>query len=180
MAARTYVVDSGGTSHIVKKLFVVDSSNTTRQVKRCFVIDSGNTARLVYVAAQVIPATISNGATSPASATSNISFTTAGQEIATGNSSPVGTVLGNWLPGGNTSGYQIMATLSSGTAPQQGGATNTLNVWLPVTANLSWGLERTTAGSFACSLLFQISDNHGASVLAAGTVNLSVMVSPSG
>lgn len=48
MAARTYVVDSGGTSRLVKRLFVVDSGGTSRLIKRAFAIDSGGTARLIY------------------------------------------------------------------------------------------------------------------------------------
>jgi hypothetical protein len=174
--ARFFVVDSGSTTRLAKKLFIVDSGNTTRQIKRMFVVDSGNVARLVFAAATVIPTSVSSSSTLPAAATSTIEFNTSGQEVAIDNANPTGIVIGNWLPGGGTSGYQIKATLSSGTAPQASGNTNTLGTWLPVTSALTWGLEQVTAGTIACSLLFQISTN-SSNVLASGTISLSASAS---
>lgn len=53
MAARTLVVDSGGTTRLVKssRFFVIDSGAVARKIKRLFVIDGGGVARLVYNAA---------------------------------------------------------------------------------------------------------------------------------
>lgn len=48
MATRLFVVDSGGTSRLVRRLPVVDSGGTTRLIKRLFAVDSGGTARLVF------------------------------------------------------------------------------------------------------------------------------------
>jgi hypothetical protein len=51
MSARSFIVDSGNTARLAKRLFIIDSGNVARQAKRIFVIDSGNVARLVYVSA---------------------------------------------------------------------------------------------------------------------------------
>jgi hypothetical protein len=177
--ARTFVSDSGGVSRLVTRMFVVDSGAISRQVKRQFIVDSGGVSRLVFVAAQVIATSVNGSTTSPATAEAIIAFTTAGQEIQTSNEYPGGSVVGNWLPGGNTGLYQIKATLSSGTAPNYPGATNTLNVWLPVTSDLDWGLQLTANGSESCSLLFQVSTN-SSEVIASGTVHLSVSRVPGG
>ena len=50
MATRTFVVDSGGVSRLIKasRLFVVDTGNVTRNIKRMFAVDSGNVSRLIY------------------------------------------------------------------------------------------------------------------------------------
>jgi hypothetical protein len=174
---KTWVVDSGGISRTVKTLWVVDSSSISRRIKKAFVIDSGGIARLAYVAAAVIPTTVNGSSTLPASAEALITFTTAGTEVATSNAFPGGAIVGNWLPGGSTSGYQIMATLNSGTAPNFPGATNTLGTWLTATSNLSWGLQRTTNGTETCSLLIQVRAI-GSGVLASGNITLMVNASP--
>jgi hypothetical protein len=172
----TYVVDSGNVSRVAKRIFIVDSSNTTRQVKRLFVIDDTNTARLVYVAAQVIPQSLTATSEYPAAATCTVYFTTAGTEEIQTNQIPSGEVVGNWLPGGSTSDYQIMCTLQSGTAPNAPGATNTLNTWLPVTTDYSWGLQATLHGSsLSNSLLFEISTD-SSTVIASGVITMESTV----
>lgn len=47
----TFVVDSGGTSRLLKTCWIVDATNTSQRVKKIWVIDSGNVPRLVYTAA---------------------------------------------------------------------------------------------------------------------------------
>ena len=54
MSAKTYIVDSGGTTRFVKRLFVVDAGNVSRAVKRMFVVDAGNVSRLVYTGADYL------------------------------------------------------------------------------------------------------------------------------
>jgi hypothetical protein len=162
---QTYVVDSTNTTRLVRRLFIVDSTNTTRLVKRVFIVDSTNTARLVYVAAQVIPVGLSAVASYPATATCTITFNTSGTETVQSNQIPVPETLGNWAypP---TSGYQIKATLQSGTTPA-----GTLNTWLPATVARTWSLQKIGPGIVTCSLLIQISTN-SSSVIASGVVTM--------
>jgi hypothetical protein len=181
--ARTFVVDSTNTARLVRRLFVVDSTNTARLIQRAFAIDSTNTARLVYAAVKVFPAALSSFGTTtvgnPISELCSITFSAAGQEIAFASTSGGGT-LGNWCPTNGGSGFQIMCTLSSGTAPNQGGATNTLNTWITASSDLSWGLSLgPSSGNItnACTLLFQVRAVGGTVILSSGTITMSNSIS---
>ncbi len=48
MAAKTYVVDPGGTTRRIKTLPAIDSSGTERKIKRGWVIDTAGTPRLFF------------------------------------------------------------------------------------------------------------------------------------
>ena len=54
MPARTFVVDSGGTSRFIKRWFAIDSGGVARLAKRVFVFDSGGVARLVFTGADFL------------------------------------------------------------------------------------------------------------------------------
>ena len=54
MSAKTYVVDSGGTTRFLKRVYIVDSGNVTRKVKRIWAVDNTNTARLVFTGADYL------------------------------------------------------------------------------------------------------------------------------
>jgi hypothetical protein len=54
MAARTFIIDSGGNTRFVKRWFAIDSGGVTRLAKRVFVFDSGGTARLVFTGADFL------------------------------------------------------------------------------------------------------------------------------
>jgi hypothetical protein len=67
MTARTVVVDSGGTSHLVKRWLAVDSGGVTRLAKRVFLVDAGGTSRLIFanqITALASPSSVSRSGAS--------------------------------------------------------------------------------------------------------------------
>ena len=76
MAARTFAVDGGGASRLVKRWALVDGGGTTRFAKRVFLIDAGGAARLVFNPIIVVTITpnqaASNPVFGPANATTNV------------------------------------------------------------------------------------------------------------
>jgi hypothetical protein len=92
MATRFFVVDSGGTSRLIKRWGVVDSGGTTRMLKRAFVVDSGGTSRLIFASSVSYTLTSATG-------TDGFAYNFSGYDRAsgTGSLSPGGTsnLLGN-------------------------------------------------------------------------------------
>jgi hypothetical protein len=99
MSTRFFVVDSGGTSRLIKRWAVVDSGGTTRMLKRAFVVDSGGTSRLIFVSSAAF--TLTGG-----SANDGFVYQWVGYDLGggpTGSLSPGGT--------GNLSGVTFQSLL---------------------------------------------------------------------
>jgi hypothetical protein len=174
MAARLFVVDSGGTSRQVAaaRFFVVDSGGTTRSIQRLFVIDSGGTARQVYQAGvfSVWGGTVTSAAAGASTAT--IAFEADADIIQTtsgGGPSDVGT---DWVtptslaPGS----YTIRASTVSGAAPT-GSAVDTD---LALSSTRSWSHTQSGAGDTTTVLTITIKDGSG-NTLASGDVSLRAL-----
>jgi hypothetical protein len=54
MSARTFVVDSTGTTRFPKRWFAIDSGGVARLGRRVFVLDSGGVARLIFTGADFL------------------------------------------------------------------------------------------------------------------------------
>lgn len=142
MAARTHVVDSGGTSRLVSRMFVIDSGGTARRILRAFVIDSGGTARLIFQGDVVNLTTVSLSdlAISPANATTSYSLNNNGTATTTGSGSGATT----WLtPSSSAGNYEARMTVSSGSFTS-GAATGS---WLNLGTSRFWTLTESTNGN---------------------------------
>jgi hypothetical protein len=96
------------------------------------------------------------------------------------NGNVYGTTLGvpfdlleQWIsPTSAASGYEVYATLSSGTLTY-----GTLNTWLPMTASQEWYVAETgNVGSTIASLAFQVRKTGTTTVLDTWTVDLEATV----
>lgn len=156
MVQRTLVVDSGGTTRLIKsdRFFVVDSGGVTRKLKRLFVVDSGGVARQVYQAAVfALPATSVDNQSDPNPATAQVVFNTDGTYTSTG------TAGGNWItptslaPGA----YTIRASVLAGSTPSG----SALDTDLALSTQRSWLITQSGPGSTVCSLQLTIKDGGG-------------------
>lgn len=78
------------------------------------------------------------------------------------------TTYNTWLLSGVASGYEVRATVNSGSLSSGSGAGS----WLALSATRSWTV---TSGAFrACSLLIEVRDKNSLAVLDSATVNLEV------
>ena len=186
MAARLFFTDSSGVRHQLTRLAIRDSTSAARLLKRMFICDSGGIPRQVFGSATLIPLVLKASAFYPAAASAGIGFWTNGMEVAQTNQNPVPYEVGYFDPVGAGSGYDVRATLISGTAPNWPSYTNTLNTWLqisgtsPGAANPSWGLQVYTkgGGSQSCTLQLDLSVHGAATVISSATVSLSVNEAP--
>lgn len=166
MAIRTFVVDSGATSRLLKanRFFVIDTGNVARTIKRLFVVDSGGTARQVYQNAVYASPAVNSTDVGAASAQMTLTYTSAGAFTQAGLN--VGTQeSGSWVtptslaPGA----YTIRLHVNSGALSGGGSVVDTD---LALTSNRSWNIARSGAGAgtSTVSVTVTLKDGGGATV----------------
>lgn len=172
MAARTLIVDSGGTTRRVLRMFVVDGGGVSRLIKRKFVIDGGGVARLVHVGE--ITATINN-TFGYVRAGGNINLTWSNAGVFSSNDNAGGGVTPyNWLTAGAAADAQIFFHQLTGN-PMTGVV---LDTWLDLSTTRT--ISQTWPGgvsSSAYTLQVSIRDKNTLNVVA-GPTTLSGGTSP--
>jgi hypothetical protein len=146
MAARTFVIDAGGTARLFKTPWVIDPGGTARKLKKIWVIDVGGTARLVFSGAVVPVATPNTAQASglgPATLQTNFVLVTA-----TGGSPP----------------YTFAWSRVSGSA-----------VPVPTSftsASVAWGCHITAGSNFVATWQCAVTDTGNTTGLVQVTVNI--------
>lgn len=166
---RIFVVDSGGTSRLVRRMFVVDSGGTSRLIKRAFAVDSGGTARQIYSSETVsLSASYSFGGENLGwglNYNDGFSFTVLGTLFTISSIEGVNfdVPIGNWVSDPPPEGsYEVMATVNSGSVAPGSSATGS---WLALNVRRFWRPNPTL------NLTVQIRDATNGTVLATTTVS---------
>lgn len=178
MARRMLVVDSGGTTRLIKtgRLFVVDSGSTTRQIKRLFVVDSGGTARQVYQSftpnlppnSTVI---ISDSSTIGDTETAQIVIGTNGVLAYVNNDGPSNVDWGSPTGAGNGTGFYVRITVSSGSNPSEG----TQGTWISTNSDVTWSWSVAHPGTLTSSGTIEVaSDSGGTDILDSTDYSVSL------
>jgi hypothetical protein len=73
-----------------------------------------------------------------------------------------------WLNSGAAAGYDVRATLVSGTSP----AGSALATWLNLSSGRSWSLTQSTTGNSSCVLTVEIGLAGAAAAIASATITI--------
>lgn len=134
---------------------------------------------LDFLGASNIGATLQNPTSasavtiSPADASAQLNWNSAGNCTRSINNAPA-TTLYSWLLAGAASDFQFMASGLTGTAPSG----STFNTWISGGTGVGWTLTRTsdTSGSTSCSFTLQIRRASDSVVVATATISLTATV----
>lgn len=98
---------------------------------------------------EIIAGPVAASASDPAFATAAIRYKANGEYETVVGVFPLPE--GNWVkPAGAAAEWEIRATLNSGPLP-----TGTFNAWLPMTADRTWSLTRSSTGIFLSTMTFE-------------------------
>ncbi len=175
MATRRFIVDSGGTSRLIRRRFVVDSGGTARRIKRRFVIDSGGTARLTFLGVTItLPNdSVTDSTLAPTNAIANFILNSNGnrQKEVSGGSV---TTVGAWIdPTSEAGNYEARGTVLSGSF-----TTGTFGTWLALSSSRTWGVTRSTNGTTTASMTLEIREASTGTVMATATISFSATRDP--
>lgn len=100
-------------------------------------------------------------------ATANVAFNASGSQVKTEGGTP--TNLGNWIqPLIGMAGYEIRATLTSGTNP----TTGTMNTWQNLGTSRLWENSQAVVGTKTSTILFEIRE--AASGIVRGSASFQI------